>query len=159
MQTTPELTTVIKPRHAAITALPEEECRALLKENVFGHLGCHSGKEVYVLPISYVYEDGYIYGHSRAGKKVAMMRKKPQVCLQVEDVQDHFHWKSVIAWGKYEELKGDEAAAAMRRLMNEFSRRDDGPRMSSLVTNLAAELDHAIVYRIKLSRITGRGES
>ena len=44
------------------------------------------------------------------------MRTNPQVCFEVERVDDLTTWRSVIAWGSYEELTGDDAAQGMRML-------------------------------------------
>lgn len=37
-------------------------------------------------------------------KKIEMMRKNPKVCFEVDDIKNIFSWKSVIAWGTFEEI-------------------------------------------------------
>lgn len=103
------------------------------------------------------FEDGYIYSHSKPGHKVEMMRKNPKVCFQVEEVQDFFHWKSVVAWGTFEELKGDAATVAMRLLLSKFVGSEK--RRSELEIDFAAQLESAIIYRIKVEKSTGRFEN
>lgn len=44
------------------------------------------------------------------------MRANPEVCSQVDEIDDMANWRSVIAWGRYEELKGELAIAAMNLL-------------------------------------------
>lgn len=90
------------------------------------------------------------------GKKIEMMRKNPHVCVQVEDVQNFFQWESVIAWGRFEELQGDEASMAMRNLIRKVN--EDNNRRSELEVDFAAQLEKAIIYRIKLEKVTGRYE-
>ncbi len=37
--------------------------------------------------------------------KLALMRKNPSVCFEVDDMQNMANWKSVIVQGKFEELE------------------------------------------------------
>ena len=46
-----------------------------------------------------------------------MMRENPEVCFEVEQVDNLASWRSVIAWGTYEELHGSEAKKAMGLLV------------------------------------------
>ncbi len=78
-----------------------------------GHLGCHADGRTYVVPISYVFEDNKIYGYTIDGMKIKMMRKNPEVCLQVDHIEDNAHWQSAIAWGTFRELSGREADDAI----------------------------------------------
>lgn len=148
----------MKPHHGEIKNLNSEDCHKLLQRNRFGHLACHVKDDIYLVPITYTFEDGYIYSHSRLGQKIQMMRKNPHVCVQVEEVDDFFRWKSVIVWGRFEELKDDEAKIAMRRLIQNVAVSADGNRRSELETDFAALLEMAIIYRIKIERSTGRYE-
>lgn len=146
----------MKPYHNPIENLKSNRSVQLLERNKFAHLACHSGNDIYLVPISYFFEDGYLYSHSRQGHKIDMMRNNPNVCIQVEEVQDFFHWKSVVAWGHFEELKDDEATFAMRRLIQNFVNNEK--RKSELEIDFAAQLESAIIYRVKIDRITGRYE-
>jgi nitroimidazol reductase NimA-like FMN-containing flavoprotein (pyridoxamine 5'-phosphate oxidase superfamily) len=87
-----------------IDKLASEEIEALLLQQFVGHLGCQDKDTVYVVPISYAYDGGYIYCHSFEGQKVAMMRNNPKVCFQVDEMKDMGNWKSVITWGNFEEI-------------------------------------------------------
>lgn len=146
----------MKPNHGEIESLSSRENISLIERNKFAHLACHNKDEVYLVPISYVFIDGYIYSHSKPGHKIDLMRKNPNVCFQVEEVTDFFHWKSVVLWGKFEELFGDAATNAMRRLIREFS--SDDKRRSELEIDFAAQLESSIMYRIKIDKTTGRAE-
>lgn len=146
----------MKPNHGEIESLKSQENIKLLERNKFAHLACHNSQEVYLVPISYVFSDGYIYSHSKPGHKIDLMRKNPEVCFQVEEVQDFFHWKSVVLWGKFEELYGDDATRAMRHLIREFTR--DEKRKSELEIDFAAQLESSIMCRIKIEKSTGRAE-
>lgn len=111
-----------------------------------------------MVPVTYIVEDGFIYSHSRPGKKIEMMRASPHVCLQVEEVRDFHHWRSAIAWGRFEELTGDAAAMAMHLLLRKFLEYESPRRVSSLEVDMSAILETAIIFRIKIEKITGRFE-
>ncbi|MBC7442705.1 MAG: pyridoxamine 5'-phosphate oxidase family protein [Ramlibacter sp.] len=101
--------------------LNEPEIESVLREAIVGRIGCHTEGRTYIVPISYAYEDGAVYGHSASGSKVRMMRANPSVCFEVEQVDDLANWRSVIGWGTFEELTGDQAAAGMRVLLARFA--------------------------------------
>lgn len=148
----------MKPHHGRIDNLNETDSLRLLKEGHLGHLACHDHNEIYLVPISYAFEDGFIYSHSRPGKKIEIMRKNSRICIQVEDIHDFFQWKSVIAWGHFEELQGDAAATAMHMLLGKMTEREIGRGSSLLEVDMAALLETAIIYRMKVSKMTGRCE-
>src|SRR5689334_1808827 len=87
-----------------IHPLSEEKIEALLTSEVVGRVGCCHKDEMYVVPISYTYDGASIYVHTQEGMKLDLMRKNPNVCFQVDDMKDIAHWKSVLAWGRFEEL-------------------------------------------------------
>src|SRR6185295_10307374 len=87
-----------------IGKLTSEEIEELLHQQFIGHLGCQDKDTVYVVPVSYAYEEGKIYCHSFEGQKVEMMRNNPKVCFQVDEIKDRANWKSVITWGNFEEI-------------------------------------------------------
>lgn len=145
--------------HGHIDALSTESISTILEQGYVGHLGCYSGHQVYVVPITYAYADGYIYSHSQVGKKIKMMRKHPNICIQVEEVQSTFQWRSAIAWGHYEELKDDMAATAMRLLISKIVKNEGRDHISDLEVDLKAMLDTAVIYRMKVEKSTGRFET
>lgn len=143
-------------RHGETLPLPAEEMIRVLESQRLGHLGCSAGDDIYVVPISYAYEDGALYSHSPEGQKIRMMRGNPNVCVQVERVEGPFAWQSVIAWGTYEELRGEAAAFGMRLLVRALG--DGTTRTSPLQEDFASILSRAVIYRIVIRRMTGRCE-
>lgn len=148
----------MKPHHGEIKPLSSTETIQLLEKNRFGHLACHANDEIYLVPITFAFEEGYIYSHSKLGKKIEMMRRSPQVCVQVEEVENFFRWKSAIVWGRFEELKGDMATIAMRRLIKKVAEKEIDSRRSDLEVDLSALLESAIIFQIKVEKSTGRCE-
>ena len=83
-------------------------------------VGRHIEGRTYVVPVAYVSSDGAFVGHSATGLKLDMLRKNPKVCVEVDHVADLADWRSIVAWGRFEELEGEEAENALNRLMARF---------------------------------------
>jgi len=141
--------------------LNQSEIEALLSSEVVARIGCHANGRTYVVPITYVYDDNAIIGHSGDGMKIEMMRKNPFVCIEVDRMDDLANWRSVIAWGHYEELTGSAVVAALERLAKRLA-----PLSVSVPTAPGraggahqATAHSVVVYRIRLTEMTGRFET
>jgi len=137
-----------------ISALNQEETRALLSEARTGRLGCVVAGGPYIVPVNYVFHDDRIYIHSLPGRKVDALRANPRACLQVDDVQDAYHWRSVIAFGRYEEVTDDgERQWAMRRLLARF------PHLTPVESVPVHDGQSSVIlFRIDVEEMTGVGE-
>lgn len=87
-----------------LISLTPNQIDEVLKTQLVGRIGCHVNNITYVVPISYAYSDDAIYCHSYEGLKIDMMRQNPEVCFEVDVLENLASWKSVIAWGDFEEL-------------------------------------------------------
>ncbi len=87
-----------------IEELDRSQCKAVLSTVRFGHLGCCSNGQPYVLPIQFVAEGAYLYSFALTGQKIEWMRANPLVCVQVDEFGQNREWRSVIVNGRYEEL-------------------------------------------------------
>ncbi|HEX5026461.1 MAG TPA: pyridoxamine 5'-phosphate oxidase family protein, partial [Agriterribacter sp.] len=113
--------------------LNSNEIEELLKVQLVGRLGCHADNLTYVVPVSYAYDGVYVYSHTYEGLKMDLIRKNPQVCFQVDDMNNMANWKSVIAWGTVEELTdADDRNEAFKKLSARVL-----PFMSSETTHLS----------------------
>jgi nitroimidazol reductase NimA-like FMN-containing flavoprotein (pyridoxamine 5'-phosphate oxidase superfamily) len=139
--------------------LDREQIDQVLKAGLVGRIGVHGDNRTYVVPVSYVYDGDAVYVHSADGLKVRMMRANPEVCFEVEDIDDLANWRTVIAWGRYEELKADLAVAAMNLLVSRLS-----PLTASETAGPAGRAKGRgsngveVAYRIRLRELTGRFE-
>lgn len=135
----------------------------VISNNFVGRLGCHADGKTYVVPVSYAYDGDYIYLRSFEGMKLAMMRKNPKVCFQVDKMESMADWESVIIWGTFEELTNSkEREIGLKILLSRIL-----PNVSTNMvkmtpewpfpTNDFARID-GIVYRIHIEEITGRCE-
>lgn len=109
------------PEQTLMGDLDQEQIEQILKSEIIGRLGCHAGGKTYVVPIGYAYEKGAIYIHSGDGMKVRMMRANPNVCFEVDRIQDLANWQSVVAWGTFRELGGQDAVEALSVLHRRFA--------------------------------------
>jgi uncharacterized protein len=135
-----------------IRTLSPEESYSLLRGSRVARLGCFDGAGPYVVPVNYVFDGEAVYVHSLPGRKVAAMRENPRVCLQVDEIRGDFDWRSVIAFGLYEELNDpEERAHALGLLLSLFPRLTP---VESLVASDAAP-PSIVVFRIRIERISG----
>lgn len=136
--------------------LTAEQIEEVLGAEVIARIGCISEGRVYVVPVSYVYDGTYIWGHGMDGAKLRAMRTHPEVCVEVEQVDDLSNWRSVIAWGIFEECVGEDWDTGMALLVErimpllKFPPHQPAPNPSGP--------KHGSVYRIMLADKTGRFE-
>ena len=136
----------------------------LLRSQSYGRLGCGSADKLYIVPLSYVYDGQYIYGHSKEGNKISLMRQRPKVCFQVDEIQNINNWWSVLIWAEYEELDQDPLKTEAIQLINDrfaafssnaaVSPDPPGPHM----TGFAEKAARPIVFRLKVMEKSGRSE-
>lgn len=139
--------------------LSTAQIEEVLTNEYIGRIGCHAQDRTYVVPVSYVYEDECIYAHSPSGMKVSMMRLNPEVCFEVEQVSTLLDWRSVIAWGRFEELSGEDAMRAMQLIVERLGRHMPAEFDGS---HDPSEPEHRarmpVLYRIRIREKTGRYE-
>lgn len=133
-----------------IKQMGEREAREILGKEVLGRLGCNIQDAPYVLPINFVYEDGYAYVHSLPGMKIDAMRENPRVCLQVDEIKDAYHWRSVIGWGEFEEITDEQEKE--QALVCLFKRL---PHLTPVESRMAKTHVQSIVFRIRIDKVTG----
>jgi uncharacterized protein len=143
--------------------LTEQQALEILRKSTLGRIGCTDGKETYIIPITYLYDGKAIIAHSKIGRKIIMMRENPRVCFEVDHIKTFNNWKTVIAWGNYEEIR-DEAErskalnAFARRMMHiKFSETAALPETSPMRWH-PEPVEKSIVYKISITKITGRYE-
>ena len=137
---------------AVSKSMSETEARELIAAGRVGRLACVDEREPYVVPFNYFFEDGFIYGHSLPGKKIKALRAHPRSCVQVDEIHDDLHWRSVIAFGNFEEIHDElERKRAMRKLLDRFPQLT--PVESFVV--LDAVPPDVVIFRIGIDRVTG----
>jgi nitroimidazol reductase NimA-like FMN-containing flavoprotein (pyridoxamine 5'-phosphate oxidase superfamily) len=132
--------------------LSRDEIEEFLRGQRIARLGCHADGTTYVVPLVYAYEDGAVVAVTTEGRKTAMLRANPRVCVEVDeyDADGKGSWRSVIAYGRYEELAGEAIESALAVLRERFARtagRAADPRPLG---------PDVVVLRIALDELSGR---
>jgi len=136
----------------------EGECRALLTRSSMGRLGCAQDNQPYVVPVCLVYEPDYIYAFSTLGQKILWMRANPKVCIQIDEIETEFRWKSLIVNGRYQELVEPKFATERSRArqllesrhrwwLNALGQRHSKSSKELLITPL--------FFRVQIASMTG----
>lgn len=144
--------------------LTDAQIEQVLRAECIGRIGCSDGRKIYVVPVTFVYHDGCIYAHSREGEKIRMMRKNPNVCFQLDAMDSMTNWRSVIVWGKYEELSSDSEREAGMKIMTDrlapfHTSETVGPSKDPLrLPDVIEKSLKPVAYRIRIAEKTGRFE-
>ena len=135
--------------------LNDDQATALLGSGGVGRLGCIVDGGPYIVPINYYFEDGCAYSHSLPGLKISALQETPKACLQVDEVESDYCWRSVVAFGSYEEITDPiERLKVLGKLLKRF------PMLTPVENAIArdAEPPPVIVFRIRIDRVTGLAE-
>lgn len=140
------------------------EIEELLSACTLGRIGCSAEGKTYVVPVNYIYDGRAIIAHSMEGMKINYMRQNPNVCFEVDEVFTNKSWKSVIAWGTYQEITGErERYDAMKlfvdRMMKlKISTTAHPPELHAERLREVNHRSRPVIYRILLTEKTGRYE-
>lgn len=140
------------PKRPSFEELSRSECEAILSRHNVGRIAYSFRDRVDIEPIHYVFGDGWLYGRTSEGTKMATVDHSRWVALEVDEVQGPFDWRSVVVHGALYRLtpelaKKEEIAHAvelLRRVMPEFGT-DDDPAPS-----------RKVIFRIHVDEIRGR---
>jgi uncharacterized protein len=138
-----------------IDEMSSAEIYKLLHKVGYGHLGCiHEGKP-YVIPMHYYLNDLDIYLFSTVGMKTHDMDTNPEICLQVEDIRDPDHWRSVIVTGQAKPLT---VQSDIDRAMQLIKSRNPtlSPALNRTWIDSEGRAEAIAIYRIHPIEMTGR---
>ena len=138
-----------------LKTLNNDEARNLFRTARVARLGCIVNGEPYVVPITCLLQNNYLYSHSLNGMKIAALRENPRACVQVDEIDSELSWRSAIAFGKYEEVTNpDERAEVLNKLFRLF------PMLTPVESTIALDglAQEVIVFRIRIDRLTAVSE-
>ena len=146
-----------------IRELTGDQVNSILLSQAFGRLACTDGSTPYIVPITYTYDGKYIYGQTNEGTKLELMRKNPAVCFEVDRMTDMRNWKSVIVYGKFEELKGEAEEQARSKFFGRLFPLTTRHSIHPFQHEVAYEPDDTsrikkVMFRIRIEKITSRFE-
>ncbi len=143
--------------------LNKSEIINILQSQSICRLGCTDGKHPYVVPITYFFDGKHVYCQTQEGKKIKIMRKNPNICLQIDIVNSMRSYKSILIFGKFEELKNEEAIQASTLLEENIFVIMTRSRIHQFEHQEKSEIADKdriklISFRINITEMTGRSE-
>ena len=137
--------------------LDRQTIEAILHRNNVGRIAYSLNDRVDIEPISYVFDQGWIYGRTSQGSKLSTIAHHRWVAFEVDEVRGSFDWLSVVVKGAFyligphqtdrEDPAFAHGVALLRSLVPEtLTASDPTPFRDS-------------VFRIHLDEVTGRGAS
>ena len=139
-----------------IHELTTAECLEVLHRSHLARLACCRDDHPYIVPIGYDFDGEHLYSFSTLGQKIVWMRENPNVCVEVDDIEDRFHWTTVLVFGRYEELRTPvEHELARERARRLFEQREVWWQPAAAKAG-PPEHHVPLVYRIVINRLSGR---
>ena len=137
--------------------LDRAEIDALLARNQVGRVAYSLHDRVDIEPISYAYSEGWIYGRTSHGTKLAVISHHRWVAFEVDEVHGPFDWQSVVVKGAFYLISADtpethdpaftRGVELLRAIVPE-----------TLTANDPTPFRHSI-FRIHLDEVSGRSAS
>ena len=127
-----------------IDELHPDEIEAVLHRHHVGRLACILAGAPYLVPITYTYRDGVLYGHTGPGQKLEALRANPQVAFEVDERWETTTWRSVVVRGVFAELTMPQEQAAARTALR------------GAYPDAARGLAGGVLFRITPTEKTGR---
>jgi uncharacterized protein len=140
-----------------INELTPEECKSILSRAALARLACALDNQPYVIPIYVAYDGTSIYALSTLGQKIEWMRANPRVCLQVDEIQSHEQWVSVVVNGQYQELQEPQFSVEREHAKKLLEKRHRWWQAAMAERQMTAG-DHLIdplFFRVRIDSITG----
>lgn len=138
----------------SLGTLEARECEALLKRQDVGRLAFALQDRVGIVPVHYVYDEGWIYGRTEPEGKLVPILRNRRVAFEVDEIRGMFSWESVVVHGSLylieadtdekEKAAHDKAVQLLRRILpTTLGKADPVPFRDQL-------------FRIAVSEMTGR---
>jgi len=118
---------------AHLTAAPQfktlsrDECESVLLRNTVGRVAFALHDRVSIIPIHYVFQDGWIYGRTASAGKLRQILRNRRIAFEVDEHKQVFDWRSVVVHGPFYLIQPDTpqrprsvyrtAVAAIRQLV------------------------------------------
>jgi nitroimidazol reductase NimA-like FMN-containing flavoprotein (pyridoxamine 5'-phosphate oxidase superfamily) len=144
------------PRISEMTA---DACHALLKRHHVGRMAYCSHERVDIVPIHYVFSDGWLFARTSHGHKMDVLAHAPWAAFEVDEIDDTFDWRSVVVHGTVHtmEREGSPIDAAhwargmelLREIVPETGTEDDPVPFRQVVFGIYV---HAVTGRVSTTR-------
>ena len=88
-------------------ALSRQECESVLLRNNVGRIAYAVHDRVSIVPIHYVFVNGWIYGRTTSAGKLRQILRNRRIAFEVDEHSDLFDWQSVIVHGPLYVIQAD----------------------------------------------------
>ena len=133
----------------------------VLRSESIGRLACVADGWPYVVPITYVYDGEFVYGHSSEGLKLRATRAEPRVCFEVEQIRSPMNWRTVVLRGRFEQLWRDDEERVLNLLRTKFTGVETSETAMLHMQENAhrrAGIRRSALFRIRIEEVSGRFE-
>ena len=134
-------------------------CREVLARTHLGRLACARADQPYITPIFFYFDpsDDSLFSFSTHGQKIDWMRSNPKVCIEVEEIISQHNWRTILAFGRYEEIDDSPAGHAMRLKAQDKLEQQPGWWFPGAAKLAGGQEHHVpVLYRIRIDRLSGR---
>ncbi len=111
------MTKIAKTTVPEIRSLEAGESREFLARHRVGRIAYSFHDRVDIEPISYVYEDGWIYVRTSMGTKLSRLAHQPWCAFEVDEVHGIFDWTSVVVHGSLHLLDPETGSDSYMRAL------------------------------------------
>jgi nitroimidazol reductase NimA-like FMN-containing flavoprotein (pyridoxamine 5'-phosphate oxidase superfamily) len=121
-------------------------------------LACARDDQPYVVPINFAFDGTYLYGFTTEGQKIEWMRSNPSVCFEIDELSSNDEWKSIVVFGRYEELPDTPQFRGARLKAHAFLRKRPMWWQPAYMARQHRDQSHSLTpvfYRIHIQKITG----
>lgn len=89
--------------------LSRDECESVLLRNNVGRIAFALHDRVSIVPIHYVFRDGWVYGRTASAGKLRQILRNRRIAFEVDEHPQLFEWRSVVARGPFYLIQNDLA--------------------------------------------------
>lgn len=134
--------------------LDSVQCEKLLKRHVVGRLAFALHDRVEIVPVHFVFSDGWIYGRTSPGEKLLTLLRNRSVAFEVDEYSGLFSWQSVVVHGSFYLLERgeDKLDTTYDHAMSVLRRLSPGTLTESDPVPFRTQ-----PFRINVSKMSGRG--
>lgn len=140
-----------------IRELNHEEMVEFLQSQNVGRIAYAFRGVVNIAPVHYVYDDGWLYGRTSMGPKLATLAHSHWVAFEVDDIRSPVDWTSVVIRGSFRPIDPDGsdeergAAEHATQLLRKM--------YPDALTDADITPHRRIVFRIHIDEASGRTAS
>jgi Predicted flavin-nucleotide-binding protein len=141
----------------ALGSLDRAGCEKILARNKVGRLAFALHDRVNVIPVNFIYADGWIYGRTQPGGKLFQILRNRRVAFEVDEQDGMFSWRSVIVHGPLYAI--DPETDSRQRVIYESALKLIRSSFPAALTENDPVPFRTELFRIQATEMSGRASS